>query len=592
MKRLYSTLLLLLLSVFLFQCQREVSYAGGPDNPGELAIPDPITAALQGNIFDESGAPAAGVSVQVGSKTATTNASGYFRINDAALDKRSSLVVATKAGYFKAFRTFSATSGANQVVVKLIKKVLAGTIDAATGGEVSLSNGSKVALSANGVVNAATTAAYTGTVNVYAAYIDPTSSDIDQTVPGSFMANDKDGKRVLLNSYGMLAVELESAAGAKLQIKPGSVAKLTTAIPASAQASAPATIPLWYVDETTGLWKEDGAATKSGNVYVGDVKHFSFWNCDVSAKAVFISMTFKTSSGAPVVHTEVRIKRTTNNWEGYGSTDSLGQVSGYVPNSEALVLDVVDHCNNAFYTQNIGPYAQNVNLGSITLSPSVTSVITVKGKLVNCSNVAVSNGYAVVSFGAENEFARVNATGDFQTTFTRCGSSPTTVSIAGVDVTSQQQSTTPTAVAVAGSIMDAGTVSACGMSTTEFINYTLDGTMVNIGTNADTLHATSQPIGGGGPREIVTYIDGFKAGTSNFLLLEFVSANETAGSYPVTNINVSSFDSLTVSTGMNITITNFPTANNGFYEGSFSGQYRDGSATLHTLSGTFRVRRR
>src|SRR5699024_2442392 len=136
-----------------------------------------------------------------------------------------------------------------QVVIKLVKKSLGGTVDAAAGGEVSLNNGTKISLPANGVVKASTNSVYTGAVNVYAVYIDPTATDILERVPGSFMANDKDGKRVLLSSYGMMAVELESSAGEKLQIKTGGTATLTSPIPAAAQASAPATIPLWYVDE-------------------------------------------------------------------------------------------------------------------------------------------------------------------------------------------------------------------------------------------------------------------------------------------------------------------------------------------------------
>ncbi|HUC83451.1 MAG TPA: carboxypeptidase-like regulatory domain-containing protein, partial [Flavisolibacter sp.] len=163
MRKRYSAFSLLLLSVFFLQCQREVSHIGGPDFPGEIPTPAPITAAIQGNVFNENGAPAAGATVQVGSHIVLTNANGYFRINNASLDKKSAVVTASKGGYFKAYRTFGATSGANFVQIKLIKRTLAGTVDGAAGGEVSLSNGSKIALPAGGVVNAATNAAYTGT---------------------------------------------------------------------------------------------------------------------------------------------------------------------------------------------------------------------------------------------------------------------------------------------------------------------------------------------------------------------------------------------------------------------------------------------
>lgn len=239
MRKIFSALSLLFISLFFIQCQRELGFTDLPALQGEVVKPDPITAALQGNVFDENGNPAAGVTIEVGPQITITDNKGYFRINNASLDKKSALVTASKPGYFDAYRTFAATSGANQVVIKLIKKTLAGTIDAGTGGEVTLSNGSKVNLPANGVVNAATNAAYTGQVNVYAAYIDPSAADIAQTVPGSFLASDKDGKRAVLTSYGMMAVELESASGEKLQIKSGSKAKLTTAIASNAQTSSP-----------------------------------------------------------------------------------------------------------------------------------------------------------------------------------------------------------------------------------------------------------------------------------------------------------------------------------------------------------------
>jgi hypothetical protein len=45
------------------------------------------------------------------------------------------------------------------------------------------------------------------------------------------MADDKDAKRVFLTSYGMMAVELQSTAGERLQLKSGSTATLTSPIP-------------------------------------------------------------------------------------------------------------------------------------------------------------------------------------------------------------------------------------------------------------------------------------------------------------------------------------------------------------------------
>ncbi|MGZ8545608.1 MAG: carboxypeptidase-like regulatory domain-containing protein, partial [Flavisolibacter sp.] len=98
--RMLRAFALIFTSILFFQCQKEVSFIGGPDP--RPATPSPITAIIQGNILDETGQPASGVAIRVGSKTAITDAKGYFRIKDAALDKNASLVTAEKPGYFKA----------------------------------------------------------------------------------------------------------------------------------------------------------------------------------------------------------------------------------------------------------------------------------------------------------------------------------------------------------------------------------------------------------------------------------------------------------------------------------------------------------
>ena len=85
---------LLLLSVFIFQCQKDLSYIGGPDTGIPIGA-DPMKATLQGNIVDENEEPACWCQVlQLALKLVMTNGSGYFRITDASLDKNTSLVTA------------------------------------------------------------------------------------------------------------------------------------------------------------------------------------------------------------------------------------------------------------------------------------------------------------------------------------------------------------------------------------------------------------------------------------------------------------------------------------------------------------------
>jgi hypothetical protein len=52
-----------------------------------------------------------------------------------------------------------------------------------------------------------------------------------------------------------------------------------------------------------------------------------------------------------------------------------------------------------------------------------------------------------------------------------------------------------------------------------------------------------------------------------------------------------SFNNLTLVQPLNVTITNFPQAAGEFYEGSFSGQFKDASNVTHSITCSFRVRR-
>ncbi len=475
MKRIYYVLFVVIIILISIECRKELS--------GENAFlvqgnnqSSPISAALQGNIVDENDQPAEGVVVTVGTKTATTNSHGYFRIIDASLDKNASLVTADQPGYFKACRTFRATSGVNQVVIKLIKKTLAGTIDAASGGSVTLTNGSKVSLAANGVTEA-NGVAYTGNVNVYVSYINPASNDIGKKVPGSFMGDDKNNNRVVLSSYGMLAVNLESSAGEKLQVAANTTAALTIPIPTSISSSAPASISLWYVDEQTGIWKEQGMAQKNGSNYVGTVKHFSYWNCDSPIPAISFSATFKTSDNLPLANTYVVIKPNTNdsaNGFAHGYTDSLGQVSGLIPANTNLTLDVYDQCGHIVYSKNIGPFATNKDLGTIIIPNTANFITTIKGKLLSCNNTPVTRGYATIYFNNVVYNVSANEQGEFLTNIISCYGSPGEAQVLGIDETAQQQGALTT-FSVNSQVIDAGNILACGTSSAQYINYNVDG---------------------------------------------------------------------------------------------------------------------
>ena len=145
--------------------------------------------------------------------------------------------------------------------------------------------------------------AYSGDVHLSAAHIDPADPEFSLKIPGGDLSAVRtDNSTVTLNSYGMLDVEMTSADGQPLQLKPGKQAQLRFPVANIQRAGAPAAIPMWHFDEVKGIWKEEGSATLNGTGYEASVSHFSTWNVDVPAKMATVKgkVTDACANNAPV----------------------------------------------------------------------------------------------------------------------------------------------------------------------------------------------------------------------------------------------------------------------------------------------------
>ena len=580
----------LVISISLLSCQKEVKNddPGTGGSTGTVVNPTPVQGTVTGKVIDNNNNAVTGATVKAGSNTTTTDNRGLFRFNNIQLDKYSAVVTVEKSGFFKGYRVFSASpNNTNFIKLKLVPKTLIGSIDAVAGGSLSLPDNSKITLPASGIVVRSNNQSYSGSVKVYAEAIDPTSADIAQIVPGSFQGTDADNNRVILKSYGMLAVELEGSGGEQLQIATGKTAKLKFAIPSSLRSTAPATIPLWSVNETTGLWKEEGSATKGTDYYEGDVSHFSFWNCDVSIPTIFLELNLKTVEGS-LPFTPVKITRVNSGGASYGYTDSTGHVGGLVPKNEPLLLEVFSNCNQPVYSQNIGPYSSNTNLGTITVTIPPVNYLQITGSAVNCSNQPVINGNAMIYYDG-HLYNKPISNGNFSLTVTRCSNSNATVEVVAVDNTSNEQSSIWSGTASSGTV-STGTLSACGTSSVSFFNYTLDGTNYSLSTaTADSFfvstgNATSQPA---------TLIMAFKKNQPN-INIDFYTQGGAVGTFPVMFMTANQYgdSSITLVTPFNVIFTTYGVVGQ-FIEGSFTGQFREIlNNNLHNVSATFRVRRR
>ncbi|MDB5199922.1 MAG: toxin-related Ca2+-binding protein [Chitinophagaceae bacterium] len=571
-------ILIFLLSAFLFSCKKSPESI---DNNFIVSIPiplaTPVTGSVAGNVVDENNNPVANAQVTVSGSIYTTDSKGSFNTTNVSLDKYISTVTVNKQGYFKAIRSFAANVTKNYVSIKLIPKILTGTFASSASGSVSLSNSSQISFTANSINIKSSGAAYNGTVNVYASYIDPTSSDIGARVPGSFIGEDAT-QIYYLQSTGMIAVELESATGESLQLASGKPATIKLAIPTSLQTKAPATIDTWSLNDK-GIWIKEGTATKNGTFYEMQVSHFSFWNCDSPTKTVYVNLNIKDQNNHILPNTWIQLSPNNNTYWGttYGLTDSLGNVSGLVPANESLQLIILSGiyiCSNTLSTQTVGPFSASTNLNVIaTINPQ--QILTINGSVNNCSGAPVTSGTVFIYLESKSFFTSV-VNGNFSVSITHCGALPLPIQVLAVDNATLQQSSI-SAINANQDNINVGVIVSCATTNKPFLNYTVDG----INYITDTLVA-GYIIG----QQIKIY-----GRTTDFSKsLQFVTNGIVPGTFTsrIDSLNTTySYPTMLSNASATFTVVG---AAGQFIEGSFNLPFTKNNVS-HTCTGTFRARR-
>jgi hypothetical protein len=581
--------LLLLFFISYVSCKKSDS-----PNLNKIYIPEYVSATISGRVTDDAGKPVSGALVKAGEASANTDIDGVFTISNVTIDKKAAFIKVEKNGFFLGTKTLVAVANKNnQVAIRLIPKTLAGTITGSGGGTVTVpSNGGAITFEANSIVNPAINTPYTGTVTVHAFFINPEASDFNDIMPGTLRGIDAANQETGLQSFGMMAVELSGTAGEKLQLASGKNATLRFPIPASLQAEAPATIPLWSLDETIGLWKQEGSATRQGTEYIGNVSHFSFWNCDAPFPVVDFTGIIRNQQGISMAGVEVTISvppagNTAGSISASGITSAEGVVSGKLPANKTLQLKIYDKCHTLLHIQSIGPFSTTADLGVITVDYS-SSQVTFSGSVKNCFNEPVTNGFVTVRI--ENNYFNIPVTdGSFTTTITRCSNSATTATLIPFDAI-KQETGTEVNIPVSGNTVNAGTLVACGTTSDTYLRYTLDGVSYQILPPADTLRFFYQQTAN---RE-VSSIEATRQGEQLDMAF-FFTGPQTPGIHPIAIIEVlhGGPNTLYYHNGdINVDITEYGNAPGGYVSGTFSGTARNPQGTqIVPISCSFRVKR-
>jgi hypothetical protein len=432
-----------------------------------------------GQVVDMDNHAIVGATVTIGSNSVQSDANGVFVINGANVREKFAYVKATKAGFLDGSSSMVPTSGKNNVKIMLIRARRGAVLSAAATAVVDVPNDTKSTF--QGAFKYKHGNTYSGNVNVSMFHLEASNENISNLMPGMLYAKGQDGEAKVLQTFGMLNVELRGSAEQKLNIADGHKADISMKIDDSQSATAPSSIPLWHFDDAVGYWKQDGTATKQGNFYVGEVSHFSWWNCDDFTSAVTLTITVQDSSGTPIANVGVGLTNAGGVVSNIGISNINGQVSGMIPANQTLVLTVYDFCGSVITTVTIGPFSTDIALPPITINLGTTQMSRISGAFKKCDDTLVENGYVYFSYGDKN-IATPVVNGNFDFYSVVCDN--LNFELQGVDF-DNIQSTGPIGYVFRFPETKVGSLKACNTAT-EFIQYRVDNNpMVTITTGIE-----------------------------------------------------------------------------------------------------------
>ncbi len=430
--------------LLVFSCKKNDN-----DSPDIVTPPNSLIIRIAGVVVDETGKGVSGATVMVGSQTKASDENGFFVFQSVQVPANRFYVAGKKPGFFDSGSGgIPKTGEINFVRIKLLAEGTPASISSSSGGTVTTVDGTKIIFPPASFVTL-TGVPFVGIASIYTKHISPANSDFASSIPGGDLAAiNSSGKAVPLISYGMVGVTILDNGGVELKMASGKTAEIRMPIAPTQISGAPATIPFLNFNSTSGLWKQEGIATKSGNEYVASAAHFSWWNCDVitTYPAPIIKGRVIDCEGNPLVGIVVTV-----NGQFTLVTNNLGVYTSWVPSGIPITVQV----------QAMNNFGLNLSSALITINPvsgvntiadiSLSCPSYVSGNIVDCNGnplsvfvwsfstagssnaVYATNGNFIIPVASNQNITLNFSNGQFNTdTMVMSGASSTTLNVGAV----------------------------------------------------------------------------------------------------------------------------------------------------------------
>ena len=444
----------------------------------------------------------------------------------------------------------------------------------------------------NGDVGAAT-------VFVYANYLSPEAKDFAVNSPCYPMADLAGGNRSYLNSYGIYQVLLLATnnLGNSIDFAPNSNVVLKMGIPQSQLATAPDSIPAFYLN-TNNIWKQDGFGVKVNAVYEKKIGKKGYWNFAMPSNGVYVKIHLRSNDNSPVLNTRITVKNNSKEFAD-ARTNAEGDALVFLPTKTDFLVDVT---NDHFFQSNPNPKLLNLSLGNFNYTTETTitlpdkiGLVSLEGNVFNCDGTPLLEGKAIISGrysdGFKDAYTYSIKNGNFKSATWTNGT------IANIKLYNNIGSQIIDYQYVLSSYLNSNAYSTyynsnfytCANSSKLFCNYFVDSSLAKISGDINISNPTLTVSRINQSQNYLFNVEENGKGVS----FGFVIYNYPAG--PV--INYGSDDRVKVNGNLyklvpnpEISLTRKDVTINGFWEGMFNIYYLDSLNVKRNVRGNFRVK--
>lgn len=556
---------LIVFLLFFASCKKEIDiFIPDPSEPSEDAG---LVIASSGGVITGGGGEELVATVRFGDVAVQTDANGVFLLQEVSVPSNTAFLKVEQEAHFDAYRVFKTNADA-RAMQSVSLSVLPqpyyafgsteNTWDIGQTGQLQVPADAFTDLSG---------ADFQNEYQCFLRWVEDWSSFSAESLPAMLLGAAEDGSLQYIQPSGMLLLEVQDMAGIPLLLKANS--PIMARFPNTSGLTSGTKVPLWSLDQETGLWRLHSEATVEGDQMLAQMDALTYYLLGVPNSITSLQTILENEAGQPVPNLKWQLNDLTAGVPlQSGITNATGLIQAWIPKEHSIELTIKDDCNDPVYTDNLGVFSHQTALMPIQVPTSLP--IQVQGSIVDCVGEAIPFGYVKVQYQTAFSILFADAGGQFQGRISDCGQSE--LMLYPADLLSQEVGD-PLLVTTTSNL-NVGSLPVC-QNLNVFINFDLDGEAI----------FADNPSG--------YVLDGFTYIQDSLANIRLAIPDTLAGTYDLQleQTQIVGYDSSNIINAALTTTVTYLGPVGDFIIGTFGGNFQDNQGMNHTVSGSYKVER-